>query len=307
MDEMIQEILIGEIYKISNEYATCNKEIYGNPKDSIFSSWQYPVQKDIVTKEYSYKTAQSLLEIIYYTSWYNTIHNKTDALECPENFSRGSIIKVRLGSVWSNIAYIFWSETENVLLFVFSGTYNTSMLFENLNYNQTFALSIGNGKLPAKAKLHKGYCDLYNATKKYLYEAINTYSNPETKIITTGVSLGGALSSVAKVDLSLSMPEKTFVHYSFGSPRVWNPVAKEYINKHLTNAYRIQNAFDIITKVPLPVMPLMTDMLFCDMETFQLFSHVFPSIMVFIDLESFSRNHGESYLRHYNISIKTCD
>jgi predicted lipase len=307
MDEMIQEILISEIYKISNEYATCNKEIYGKPKNSIFSSWEYPIQKDIPIEGYHYKTAQSLLEIIYYTSWYNTIHKKKETLTYPKHFNDASIIKVQLGSVWSNIAYIFWSESENILLFVFSGTYNSSMLFENLNYNQTFAKTIGNGKLPEKAKIHKGYCDLYHATKKYLYEAIHRYTNAETKIITTGVSLGGALSSVAKVDLSLSMPEKRFIHYSFGSPRVWNPIAAEYIKKHIVDAYRVQNSFDIITKVPLPIMPCITDVLFCDMETYQYFSHVFPLIVFFMDLESFSRNHGESYLRYYNISIKKCD
>ena len=66
--------------------------------------------------------------------------------------------------------------------------------------------------------------DYYSTQSTYLYsQAWVSNCIACTSIVTTGHSLGGALATLAAVDLMIAFPNLTVSSQTFGSPRVGNP------------------------------------------------------------------------------------
>ena len=72
---------------------------------------------------------------------------------------------------------------------------------------------------------------------------------PNARVIVTGHSLGGAMSNLAAIDLSLLNLNVNI--YTFGSPRTGNKMFAEFFNKHiLGDNFRITYKKD-----PIPTLP----------------------------------------------------
>lgn len=124
-------------------------------------------------------------------------------------------------------------------------------------------------------KVHGGFWNFYLSIYDRLTSLLQKYVNNETQVILTGLSLGGAISTIGAIDLyqkklspsSISKEAKllpklsdysiinNIIHYSFASPRAFDIIGTQHYNSLKLTSYRIYNGSDIIPVVPLPIMP----------------------------------------------------
>eukprot|EP00735_Rhodelphis_limneticus_P003492 TRINITY_DN1496_c0_g1::TRINITY_DN1496_c0_g1_i1::g.27097::m.27097 TRINITY_DN1496_c0_g1::TRINITY_DN1496_c0_g1_i1::g.27097 ORF type:complete len:315 (+),score=67.82,sp/O59952/LIP_THELA/35.69/6e-33,Lipase_3/PF01764.20/4.2e-32,DUF2974/PF11187.3/8.5e-08,PGAP1/PF07819.8/0.00024,Thioesterase/PF00975.15/0.0025,Abhydrolase_1/PF00561.15/0.0041,Abhydrolase_6/PF12697.2/0.0042,Abhydrolase_5/PF12695.2/0.0088,zf-RanBP/PF00641.13/0.043 TRINITY_DN1496_c0_g1_i1:97-945(+) len=97
------------------------------------------------------------------------------------------------------------------------------------------------------AMVHSGFLEAFQSVSAQMYDALASMPSPK-KIITTGHSLGGALATVAAVDL---MQHGYYVDtmYTFGGPRVGNDVFTDFLT-HWTDSWRVINENDIVPSLP---------------------------------------------------------
>ncbi|GJJ14213.1 hypothetical protein Clacol_008475 [Clathrus columnatus] len=104
------------------------------------------------------------------------------------------------------------------------------------------------GVIAPGASVHAGFLTAYNSiasqvitsVQKQLSGAAAGYS-----LVTTGHSLGGALSSIAAVSLKFNFPDVPIQMYTYGQPRTGNPVYATLVNEMFgTNAFRSVHTYD---------------------------------------------------------------
>ena len=83
--------------------------------------------------------------------------------------------------------------------------------------------------------VHSGFWSIYSSLRTSLLSAIGN-----SDVIITGHSLGGALSTIASLDLP-----NVIATYTFASPRVFNPLGAS-----LVNSFRTYNTEDIVPALP---------------------------------------------------------
>jgi predicted lipase len=74
-------------------------------------------------------------------------------------------------------------------------------------------------------------------------------AHPTATILTTGHSLGAALSIIAAIRIKAQYHKKTVIH-NFGSPRLANPALAHYINARIDTIYRVVHNRDIVPHLP---------------------------------------------------------
>lgn len=121
---------------------------------------------------------------------------------------------------------------KNKILLSFQGTKSFDNLLINFQYNQLKYNNI---------KIHSGYLNTYNKIKPLIINDINNIIKRNHKeIIFTGHSLGGAIATIAFIDL---FKDKNIIKkcYTFGTP--------PYIINNINNytIYDFSNKYDIIT------------------------------------------------------------
>ena len=106
----------------------------------------------------------------------------------------------------------------------------------------------------SKILVHKHDYEMYNSLRNSFIIALNDIKDDGLYFISTGHSLGGALSTICFFDIVSNnlIPSGNRVLYSFASPRVGNDVFASIINNEYTS-FRISNSEDIITTLPLPI------------------------------------------------------
>jgi len=122
---------------------------------------------------------------------------------------------------------------KNKILLSFQGTKSFDNLLINLQYNQL--------KYNDNIKIHSGYLNTYNKIKPLIINDINSIIKRNHKeIIFTGHSLGGAIATIAFIDL---YKDKNIIKkcYTFGTP----PCIINNINNY--TIYDFSNKYDIIT------------------------------------------------------------
>ena len=111
-------------------------------------------------------------------------------------------------------------------------------------------------------KIEHGFSDLYtslktiNNTEILLKDKISLYieNGTATTITVCGHSLGGALSTLVGLDISLNTSGIVPSIYTFASPKVGNSDFVNLFNKTISNSYRIVNDNDLIPEVPLKLL-----------------------------------------------------
>jgi predicted lipase len=102
-----------------------------------------------------------------------------------------------------------------------------------------------------EVKFHQGFMMAYFAVRKDLLEAMDTFTGQH--VIVTGHSLGGALATIAALDIQYNLGttrDLSFEVYTFGAPRVGNQAMVESYDRRIPNSYRFVYGWDIVTRIP---------------------------------------------------------
>ncbi|MDR9403862.1 MAG: lipase family protein [Halothece sp. Uz-M2-17] len=101
------------------------------------------------------------------------------------------------------------------------------------------------------AKMHQGFVNAYLSVREQVHDYLQRHT--ASKVIVTGHSLGGALSTLAAVDIQYWFGEQLAIAiYTFGSPRVGNSGFRESFLKRIPDSYRFVYGMDLVPALPRP-------------------------------------------------------
>jgi hypothetical protein len=242
---------------------------------------------------YNFDDAQILLQLSFLISREIPLqvpnkfeHTALPYDKCPQTLVAAVIPKSPM-NLSANLGHILYDRAINVLYIVFTGTVNGCMVAMDLDYRQTTLAKFPNSTPDIKA--HRGFYHGYMSIRDLLVAAVKRYLPYKPQIVITGHSLGGALSQLCAYDLAYYNP----IHYSFGSPMVFNSVGAMAFDKFVKHSYRIANLSDLVVVAPLPVMP-----------NGDAFYHVGNLIYFQDNLGDFSLNHTFSYMTQYALDYE---
>jgi triacylglycerol lipase len=145
-------------------------------------------------------------------------------------------------------------------------------------------------------KIHGGFLSFYQNFRDKMFEIINKYYNNETKLFISGFSLGGAISTLAALDLYKYNNINNMIHYSFASPRLFNIIGANHFDSLNISSNRIYNDNDIVPSLPFPIMISSIKSL-----TIQDFMHIGKSISFNNNIGNYYDNHILSYLKYFKL------
>lgn len=100
-------------------------------------------------------------------------------------------------------------------------------------------------------RFHRGFMTAYFAVRDRILELVEKY--PDCVVTVTGHSLGGAIATIAALDIQYNITQKTKqpIHlYTYGAPRVGNSALVESFKQRVSNSHRFVYGWDIVTRVP---------------------------------------------------------
>jgi predicted lipase len=100
--------------------------------------------------------------------------------------------------------------------------------------------------------VEEGFAKLYAQCSSAVLDAVQRLGAP--KVVATGHSLGGALSTLAAADLAIKQIAVEL--YNFASPRTGSPSFADTFNQKVATAWRTVNTEDLVTTVPLSTSSL---------------------------------------------------
>ncbi|WP_244935627.1 lipase family protein [Paenibacillus glycanilyticus] len=96
---------------------------------------------------------------------------------------------------------------------------------------------------------HKGFTDIYTTTRSQVLDLIEQLP-VEKPLFITGHSLGGALATLAALDIAVNTPFTAPIVYTFGAPRVGDTRFVKLYNNTVETHWRLQNEYDIVPHLP---------------------------------------------------------
>ncbi|WP_379151063.1 lipase family protein [Paenibacillus sp. sgz5001063] len=168
----------------------------------------------------------------------------------PAGYSVIHIIQAKsLGRVWEPFGFIIESPQE--IIIAFRGSSSTANWISNANATQKRYKFIKENY----CLTHRGFTDIYTSARREIHSALSRLSSGKILYI-TGHSLGGALATLCAPDVAANTAFNTPRLYTYGSPRVGDPVFAKTCSKYVPNSYRIGNLFDAATYVPPSIFKL---------------------------------------------------
>jgi predicted lipase len=138
--------------------------------------------------------------------------------------------------------------TSDRLYIVFRGSDKSIDWINNFSCRQQI-YPYGDGN--SEVKFHRGFMMAYFAVRDRLLKAMEKFEGQ--RVIVTGHSLGGALATIAALDIQYNLGRENqlaFIVNTFGAPRVGNNALTESYNRRITNSYRFIYGWDMVTRVP---------------------------------------------------------
>jgi hypothetical protein len=186
------------------------------------------------------------VELLFYHT------NGLKALEMPPQLKQETILYFKD----TIIGYIASSELSPIVWISFRGTANESEWRQDFDFNQV-DLQLSNVDNQTRFELkngqtlscHQGFLNVFNEFKVSMVQSVENIGPKQ--IVISGHSLGASLATLASLELSKSYEVFTYV---FGSPRVC-----DYIPPIINAFWRVNNTTDVITDIPLSVMPNIAD------------------------------------------------
>ena len=219
----------------------------------------YPSIESITKNDYNSDVARycadliGRLELLFYDC------KETKQLRLPECM----ILEHTLKFNSKLIGYIATKKSENrqEIWIVFRGTANekewlydftySQVDFKSKNYANQDDYILNTGVL---LKCHKGFSSIFTSFKNTLIGKVDNLRNlnSNTNIFITGHSLGAALATLTTLELYFKKIDNVRT-YVFGSPRVCYFENPHIL--HINNFYRVSNTCDLVSSLPLSVMP----------------------------------------------------
>jgi len=196
------------------------------------------------------------------------------------------------------------NKEKSAVVFAFRGTKLTNVLnyLEDLSFLHKKPF---HDAIPG-AEVHGGFLDAYMSIRAQVNAAgkVLTKLYPNLPFVVTGHSLGAAIGTLAAADLAIeqSIPNPVEL-WTFGSPRVGNPVFSQYIDKkYLHESFRVTNNRDPVPRLPpafLNVQHIDTEYWFTNADTYKQCGtedNKCNAGVVVVDLLDHGRYLGEQYL-----------
>jgi hypothetical protein len=107
-------------------------------------------------------------------------------------------------------------------------------------------------RLPAYAahdspvRVHSGYLEGWERIRSQVLSSIHG-----SKILVTGYSMGGGLSSIVAVDVQYNVGPADLICVDIDGPRVWNRAGRRSFNHRVPRSYKIAYGNDIVPKIPM--------------------------------------------------------
>lgn len=147
------------------------------------------------------------------------------------------------GGLYPFIGYVM--ESKNRIIIVFRGTEDLFDIISDFDFRQVtypFVKEAG--------KTHSGITSIYRKYIRSHLVSILQGLSKRKKLYITGHSLGGALATLAALDIAVNTKFNTPTVISFGSPRVGNSDFVLAFNQHISRSIRVVNINDFIPKFP---------------------------------------------------------
>lgn len=140
-------------------------------------------------------------------------------------------------------AYLKKEKDVNILVFYGSNEWN--------DWKTNFTFWLKPWKRPdyarkhSRIRVHSGYFDGWMRIREKILPLIT-----EKKVLVTGYSMGGGIASIAAIDIQHNKSPKEIQCVDFEGAKVWNKIGRDSFNKRISNAFKIKNGNDIVTKIP---------------------------------------------------------
>lgn len=146
--------------------------------------------------------------------------------------------------------YIGYSPSKNAIIISFRGSQNVQNWIENLNFEKVpyvFCL---------RCEIHAGFYADYMAVSTTVSNKVQSLLNkyPKARVVTTGHSLGGALATIAGLELKRVFSNLEVEIHHYGGPRIGNVHLARHINNKISDIYRVVHHKDIVPHLP-PDLP----------------------------------------------------
>lgn len=146
------------------------------------------------------------------------------------------------GPFLPRIGYVAQSDEE--IIVAFRGTAN---IYDDLQDLDILPASFP--YVPGGGSVVRGFLNIYSRIRLQLAEALLKLSTRKNLFI-TGHSLGGALATLAALDIAVNTKFKNPTVYTFASPRTGNQSFASAYNRAVKQSVRVANVLDLVPYLP---------------------------------------------------------
>jgi hypothetical protein len=206
-------------------------------------------------------SATQLANLAPFTQFARAAYCPTDLLQnwdCGQACEANSDFEVTLVGGDGNVVQIFFvgfSPSQSSIIVAHEGT-DPTQLVSDLTDVDIIMTNLDSTLFPgvsSSVEVHQGFANEHSLTATtILNEVTQLMSVKNTNSVTViGHSLGGALSELDTLFLTLNLPSSTSIKgVTYGTPRVGNPAFAALIDAKVPNFQRINNELDIVPIVP---------------------------------------------------------
>jgi hypothetical protein len=194
----------------------------------------------LAKEAWSYSAASYLNESLF-ANW------TCGVAACPDGVNSSDVIIIE--AAYSAFGFVAYNARNNTIIVAFRGTINGNNWKTNLNawVYVAYPYSLG-------ARAHRGFSNAFNRVAPAMIEAVTKFlkEHPDAKLLCTGHSLGGALASLAAMELKrLNMTGSGLSVYTFGAPRLGNRALATFVFDLFegSNFYRVVNSHDVVPRL----------------------------------------------------------
>ncbi|KAJ3171501.1 hypothetical protein HDU88_007581 [Geranomyces variabilis] len=171
---------------------------------------------------------------------------------CTNGLTDGTVIQDYFNKD-SSTGFVAYNDNFKQIIISFRGSLFPLNFYRDLQLLTT-PLTIGSSSAPPNTRVHYGFQESYKVAQPRVRAAVDAIrSNAARKgytIVTTGHSLGGAVSVLAALDMKQRYPDAKVEGFTYGEPRVGNDVFAHWVDSLDMPITRVTASHDPIPTVP---------------------------------------------------------